>query len=133
MSTCPTPEHAKILSAEARTRQRDQAASELVRALLLLNGGGAGALLLFLQAIWASEKALAYTTVSTLVCFAAGAFFAALFHLFRYKASVHHQSGDQKRYEKFARFYMIAAGFSLGAFAVGVVVLATGALNALAR
>lgn len=40
------------LSAEARTRQRDQAASELVRTLLIINGSGAAALLAFLQAIW---------------------------------------------------------------------------------
>jgi hypothetical protein len=42
---------ANILSAEARTKQRDEAASELVKALLIIIAGGAAALLAFLQAI----------------------------------------------------------------------------------
>jgi hypothetical protein len=102
-----------------------------VRALLLLNGGGAGALLVFLQAVWDSNRALAHTTIWTLVCFATGATLAALFHLCRYRASVHYQSGERTRGEKFARFYMVAASLSLTMFVVGVFVLATGALNAL--
>lgn len=55
------------LSAEARTRQRDQAASELVRALLIINGSGAAALLAFLQAIWSSNRSLVKPTIVALV------------------------------------------------------------------
>ena len=47
-----------VLSAEARTRQRDQAASELVRSLLIINGGGAATLLAFLTAIWNTATTL---------------------------------------------------------------------------
>jgi uncharacterized membrane-anchored protein len=121
-----------VLSAEARTKQRDQAASELVRALLFINGGGA-VLLAFLQAIWKSDKALAHATISTLVVLSVGAALAALFHLFRYRASVHYQRGDRQRGEKFARFYIVSASLSLAAFVVDIVVLACGALNALAK
>ena len=119
-----------ILSAEARTRQRDQAASELVRGLLIINGGGAAALLAFLQAIWSSNKALAKPTIVALVILSVGAVLGASFHLFRHQASWHHQSGDLKRWAKFRRLYLISASVSLIAFLTGIVV-AIGAWNAL--
>ena len=122
-----------VLPAEARTRQRDQAASELVRALLVVNGGGATVLLAFLQAIWKSDKALAQATVWALLILGVGAALAASFHLLRYRASVHYQGGDRERGEKFGRFYTVSASLSLLAFVVGIVVLAYGALNALAQ
>jgi uncharacterized membrane protein YidH (DUF202 family) len=122
-----------VLGAEARTRQRDQAAAELVRALLLINGGGAAVLLAFLQAIWKEDKALANTTIWTLVALSVGAGLTALFHLCRYRASVHYQRGDSRRGEKFARFYNVAASLSLLAFGVGIIMLAIGSLNALTR
>ena len=123
----------RVLSAEARTKQRDQAASELVRALLFINGGGAAVLLAFLQAIWKSDKALAYTTIWALVVLSIGAALAAGFHLFRYRASIHYQREDRERGEKFGRFYTVSASLSLLAFVVGIGVLAYGALNALAQ
>jgi len=121
----------EILSAEARTRQRDQAASELVRALLIINGGGAAALLAFLQAIWSSNKALAKPTIVALVIFSVGAALAAAFHLFRHQASWYHQSGDLKRWAKFDRLYLVSASLSLIAFLAGVLVVAIGAWNAM--
>jgi hypothetical protein len=121
----------EILSAEARTRQRDQAASELVRALLIINGGGAAALLAFLQAIWSSQRALAKPTIVALIILAVGAVLAAAFHLFRYQASWHHQRGDLNRWVKYRRFYLISAWLSLLAFLAGIVVVAIGAWNAL--
>lgn len=63
------------------TRQRDQAASDLVRALLIINGGGAAALLAFLQTrLWPRS------TIISLVIFSAGAALGAAFHLFRHQA-----------------------------------------------
>jgi len=96
----------EILSAEARTKQRDQAASELVRGLLLINGGGAAALLAFLQAIWSSNKALARPTIVALVILSVGAVLGAAFHLFRHQASWHHQSGDLKRWQSSGDFIL---------------------------
>jgi hypothetical protein len=122
-----------VLPAEARTRQRDQAASELVRALLLINGGGATVLLAFLKAIWKSDKALAQATVWSLLFLGVGAALAAGFHLLRYRASVHYSGGDQERGQKFGRFYTVSASLSLVAFVVGIIVLAHGALSALAK
>ena len=80
-------DQSQILSAEARTRQRDQAASELVRALLIINGGGAAALLAFLQAIWSSNTALVKPTIAALVILSVGAALSAGFHLIRYHTS----------------------------------------------
>jgi hypothetical protein len=120
----------EILSAVARTRQRDQAASELVRGLLIVNGGGAAALLAFLQAIW-PNKALAKPTIVALVILGVGAVLGAAFHFFRYQASWYHQSGDLKRWAKFRGLYLISASVSLIAFLTGIVVVAIGAWNAL--
>jgi archaellum biogenesis protein FlaJ (TadC family) len=121
------------LPAEARTKQRDQTAGELVRALLIINGGGAVALLAFLQAIWSSDKAVAKSVVIALVVFAIGAALAAAFHLFRHQASWYQQSDEHAQWEKFRRFYLLSASLSLVAFVVGVAVVATGVWNALHR
>jgi hypothetical protein len=124
-------DHPEILSAEARTKQRDQAAADLVRALLIINAGGAGALLLFLQTIWSSDKALAGPTVVALVILSVGAVLGAAFHLLRYEASWYHQNKDLKRWGRFRLLYLIAAYLSLLAFVAGVGVVAIGAYNAL--
>lgn len=115
------------VGAEARTKQRDQAASELVRALLIINGGGAVALLAFLQAIWASEKALAKPTIAALVALAFGAVCAAAFHFFRHQASWYNQKTEKEKWAKFRRFYLVSAALSLIAFVVGTAIVALGA------
>jgi hypothetical protein len=121
----------QTLSAEARTRQRDQAASDLVRALLIVNGGGAAALLAFLQAIWASHQGLAKPTIAAMVIMAFGAAMGAAFHLFRYQASWHHQQGNKAKWAKFRRFYLGSASLSLIAFLAGIGVVACGAWSLL--
>jgi len=126
----PQANQPETLSAEARPKQRDQAASELVRALLIINGGGAAALLAFLQAIWPSNKPLVKPTIVALVIFSFGVVLAAVFHFFRYQASWYHQSDDLERWAKSRRFYLISASLSLLAFLAGVVVIAIGAWNA---
>lgn len=114
------------LSPEARTRQRDQAASDLVRALLLINGGGVAALLAFLQAIWVTEKGLAKPTIAALVILALGAAMGAAFHLFRHQASWYQQQ-DDTRWRKFRCLYLASASLSLIAFISGIAVVAIGA------
>jgi hypothetical protein len=127
-----TQDDPQVLSAEARTRQRDQAASELVRGLLIINGGGAAALLAFLGAIWSSPTsvALAKPTIIALWILASGAFAAGAFHLFRYGASVLQQRGN-KIWRVFMVLYLGSAVVSLVCFIGGVSVLACSALKAL--
>jgi hypothetical protein len=116
------------LAPEHLTQQRDQSASELVRALLIINGGGAAALLAFLQAIWATNRELAKPTVVAMTILAFGAACAAAFHFFRHQASWHHQSGNTDAWAKFRRFYLASAVVSLLAFILGVGVVASGVL-----
>jgi hypothetical protein len=115
-----------ILPAEARTRQRDQAASELVRALLILNAGGAAALLVFLTALWpmTGTAALIKPTIVALGCLALGAALAALFPAFRYKASLLYQANDAVGGLRWRRLYFASAYASLICFLIGVLVLA---------
>jgi hypothetical protein len=114
-----------VLGAEARTRQRDQAASELVRGLLIINGGGAVALLAFLGAIWSSPGAvaLAKPTIGALWILSLGALFAAAFHLLRYETSMRQQRNDSS-WETFRSLYLTSAVVSLFCFFVGVSLLA---------
>jgi len=124
------PDDPPILSPEAHTRQRDQAASELVRGLLILNGGGAAALLAFLQVIWSSNRVLAKPTIVALVILSIGAVLGLAFHFFRYLTSWYHQNGDPK-WRRFRRLYLTLAILSLLAFLAGIGVVAFGAWKAL--
>jgi len=62
------------LTAADLMRQRDESATQLVRALLIVNAGGSAALLAFLQAIWVSSRELAKPTVIGMLLLAFGAF-----------------------------------------------------------
>ena len=115
----------------ALTTQRDTAAAELVKALLIINGGGAVALLAFLQAIWVPSRELAKPTIIAVTLLAAGALAAAAFHLLRYHASWHHQTGDTKSWAKFRRLYVFCATISLIAFLIAVIVVSVGVLAVL--
>ena len=123
--------HLGILTAEARTRQRDQAASELIKGLLLINAGGAGALLIFLQAIWKDSRELATPIVIAIIILSVGAAAAAAFHLFRHQASWHHQFGTREDQEMFDRLYLGSAIISLLLFILGVATVAFGVLSKL--
>ena len=105
------------------TEQRNQAMSELVKALLIINGGGAVTLLAFLQSPWVQDKKLVVPVACAVAALALGSLFAAACHLLRYYASWHHQSRDEDRFERFRRFYLCCAYASLFAFAVGVAVV----------
>lgn len=124
----------QVLGAEARTRQRDQAASELVRALLIINGGGAAALLAFLTAIWSMPTAITLLkpTIAALALLAFGALSGAAFHRFRYRASVLNQAGDP-HWRRWEWLYNRSADLSLVCFFVGILVLAAFAWTAEGR
>ncbi len=116
----------------ARAQQRDQAATELVRALLIVNAGGAGALLVFLQAVWKIDTSLVKPTVWALSFLCFGALCAAAFHLLRYEASWYQQNDWLQGWRNLRRAYLGAAIVALLAFLAGVVVLAVGMLSVLA-
>jgi hypothetical protein len=125
-----TPEQERIALAHAQ--QRDQAASELVRALLIVNAGGAGALLVFLQAVWKVDTSLVKPTVWALSFLSFGALCAAAFHLLRYEASWYHSNKWLRGWRSLRRAYLATAIGALLAFGVGVGVLAVGMLSVLA-
>jgi hypothetical protein len=120
-----------VLSAADRTKQRNESATELVKALLIINGGGAVALLAYLQAIWIPSPVLARPTIIGIGCLAFGVLVAATFHLFRHQASLHYQFGTKEAGKKFDRLYLVSASVSLIAFLIGVSVVLIGALRAL--
>src|SRR5438093_1026173 len=68
--------------------QRNDAMREGVKALFLMNGGGAVALLAFLQAIWTNEPALIRYVLGGLAFLMAGVALAGLVHFFRYHTSM---------------------------------------------
>ena len=77
----------------AHAIRRDSMADQGPKALLLLNGGGAVALLAFLQAIWAKHamSALVAWIVAALVCLVLGAATAGAVHFLRYMTSMTYQ------------------------------------------
>lgn len=70
------------------TDQRNDAMREGVKALVLMNGGGAVALLAFLQAIWSKEPALIKYVLWGLGFLVIGVALAGLVHFFRYHTSL---------------------------------------------
>jgi hypothetical protein len=105
------------------TEQRSEAMAELVKALLIINGGGAVALLAFLQSAWVQDNRLVVPVACAVGFLAFGSLFAAACHLLRYYASWHHQKGDDTRWARFRRFYLLFALASLSVFGIGVVVI----------
>src|SRR5690606_41401356 len=77
-------------------KSRADVLTESVKALLLVNGGGAVALLAFLQSIW-SNTALARVTLGGIALMGAGLVFALLVQPFRFSQSKSVQRrGDRK-------------------------------------
>src|SRR5260370_34919685 len=75
------------LPAVDRMQQRNESAAELVKALLIINGGGAVALLAFLQASLGSAPAFSKPTVIGGAFLSFCALSAPVFPFFRYLAS----------------------------------------------
>ena len=106
---------------------RAAVATEGVKGLFMLNGGGAVALLAFLQAVWEKSPALAKVSLLGIGIFAFGALLAGFVNFLRYHASFNFQSGHTLSYKVF-RFLSLSCQYvSLTAFAVGVGVLVYGA------
>ena len=100
--------------------------------LVVINGGGAAALLAFLQAVWDKDANLAAIVLLPLFVFALGTATAGAINLFRYKSSLlsEHYKQSQKedlrpKQERWTRWsegfqWSAVALFVLGAFTVTV-------------
>jgi predicted component of type VI protein secretion system len=115
------------LQAEDFTDQRNDALREGVKGLFLMNGGGAVAMLAFLQAIWEDNPQLAKYVVASIALLAAGVFLAGLVQFFRYNASFSFQGDKHCAFKVYRFLYLTAAYCSLVAFLVGVLIMVSGA------
>jgi hypothetical protein len=122
-------DRARILAERANleTTRRDEMMNNAVKGLLLANGGGAVALLAFLQAIWREQDAPLRSMVAALILMALGVIFAALVLLLRYITAYEHQRGS-KTWCRWRKGYLSAAFGSLVMFALSVATIAVGIL-----
>ena len=109
------------------TEQRNDALREAVKGLLLINGGGATAMLAFLQATWTTKPQLARFIVACIASLAVGLFLAGLVQIFRYQASFSFQGNRPRAFKIYRCLYLTAAYASLVAFLFGVLALVWGA------
>ncbi len=116
------------LSAEALMQQRNQAMTESVKGLFIMNGGGAAALLAFLQAIGTDQRVLATFIVTGLACFVIGLACAGIVQWFRFRASESHQRVDTMAHERYYRLYTRCTIASIIAFSMGALIVVIGAL-----
>lgn len=119
------------LQARDFTEQRNDALREGVKGLFLMNGGGAVAMLAFLQAIWKENPQLAKYVIGCIAFLAVGVFLAGLVQFFRYHASFNFQGGRHCAFKVYRFLYLTTAYGSLAAFLAGVSVVVLGAWCAL--
>lgn len=111
-------------------KSRADVLTESVKALLLVNGGGAVALLAFLQSIW-SNTALARVTLGGIALMGAGLIFALLVQPFRFSHSkIVQRTGDRKTVFWF--LYSACEYLSVLAFVAALALLVCGGLRVLA-
>ena len=125
MNTGTSP---KGLQPKDFTEQRNDALREGVKGLLLINGGGATAMLAFLQAVWPIKPQVVTYIVICIAFLALGLFLAGLVQFFRYQASFTFQGGRHVAFKRYRFLYLATAYGSLVAFLVGVSVVVVGIL-----
>lgn len=113
----------------AHAVRRDGMAEQGLKALLVLNGGGAVALLAFLQAIWVKEAmlALVFWIVVAIACLVLGAATAGAVHFVRYTASMTYQTEGIDEGRKITRVHWWATSASFVFFLLGMVIVVIGA------
>jgi hypothetical protein len=116
-------------NAHWQTERRDKMAADGLRSLLLLNGGGAVALLAFPQSIWtqAGAQRLVPWVVAGMIPLLIGAALGGWIHFVQYDTSVAYQmkGGDGPGMTKRHQF-LTKVGF--GAFLHGMAIVIVGAL-----
>lgn len=113
-----------------RTRHRLELLNQAFRGLLIIHGGGAVALLAYLQALGTTNPSLSRVVLVGILFLVLGLVLAVLFMALRYHTSLEDQSGNPKwrawRLGAFTCLYV-----SLGLFAVAMLVLIIGAFRLL--
>ena len=124
------PTETKGASPAERMLSRAEVFTEAVKSLILVNGGGAVALLAFLQAVWDRNVALARLSLIGICFMLAGVTFALVIPFFRVPHSHRaEQTEDLKTWMWYA--YYACAYLSVGSFFVGWGYLVVGALRLL--
>ncbi len=115
----------------AHAIRRDSMAEQGLKALLLLNGGGAVALLAFLQAIWIKEAMLALVPwiVTAILSLVLGAATEGAVHFLRYMASMTYQKEGADEGRKMTRVHGWVTIFSFAFFLVGMGIVVFGAFR----
>ena len=116
--------------ARRQTERRDQMAVHGLRALLILNGGGAVALLAFLQAIWPEPKAAAIVPwiLIGMIPLLLGAAASGWVHFVRSDASMAYQMKDRAHQrEPLTRLHRRLTSFGYLAFIAGILIVIFGA------
>ncbi len=119
-------------SVESLTQRKDEFFNQGVRALLLINGGGAVALLAFVQAIWIEAQGLAAFVLVGASFFTIGAFLAAIVNFGRYYAAMYRDAWYDKGRAFWVNVYFWAAVASMVCFLVGAGVVIVGGFLQLA-
>ena len=118
-------------AAKEQTRRRDDMAIHGLRSLLLLNGGGAVALLAFLQAVWTEEgaKALVPWIAMGIDPLLLGAAASGWVHFLCYETSEAYQMKGREAGREMTKQHKRATKIAFGLFLTGMGVVVTGALS----
>ena len=97
---------------------RAKIATEIVRGLLLINGGGAVALLAFVQAIWPVERGIVGWLLASLCCFAVGALLCPVYNHVRVQVSLERCPEWRERVVGISSLALFVSGVVLAAIAI---------------
>jgi heme/copper-type cytochrome/quinol oxidase subunit 2 len=118
------------LTDPVRTEQRSEILNQAFRGLLIIHGGGAVALLAYLQAVSDKNPALSKIILVGILLLVAGLILAVLFMAFRYHTSLEDQRGNPNWRAWRRRVFVFLYG-SVAAFAFAMLVLVIGAFRTL--
>jgi len=119
------------IGAQARHDARMEMGNESVRGLFLVNGGGAVALLAFLQQIWTTQPDLARWVLVGLTLFTAGVALAAPINNVRAEASLFHQYGPGGKARRWRQYHLTLTWLSIACFVLGCLVVIVGGFYSL--
>ena len=119
----------------AQAVRRDSMAEHGLRAILLMNGGGALALLTFLQIAWPKREMVQLVPwiVSAMVPLLLGALTAGAVHFLRYLASMAYQAKGADEGRKMTKVHQWATVLSFACFFLGMGIIVCGAFRNLPK
>jgi hypothetical protein len=117
-----------------REARRTELHTRAVQGLFILNGGGAIALLTFVQQVWEKSASIVPYAVCGLLAMTVGLLLAAPINLVRYESSrLHDRYESRAKGVAYGRRWRWLFRISLGLFFVGVLIVAVGILLNLPR